>query len=243
MTEDVIFDFLQRHFILNFKKRRPLMKRLITLTLMLASAFLFLTGCASRYSINKEAPVSFTQQPYKTIHVGWLDLNMDDWENMGYESKGAWGKVIAANYYEGLKPYMTDLFTDKKLTFSQSMNDTATYGSDLVITFTNTKVDKVWNAMTGGFDRINTTVHFIDAKTIIEQLLDEGIEDEIYDKLSFQDFMNIDMGQPIPDSTTLCRFREWMNGNGIQEKLFRKTPARERKDWQVYITKTQNSCA
>jgi len=141
------------------------MKKFLTLTLILASAFLFLTGCASRYSINKEAPATFAQQPVSTIHVSWLDLGMDDWENMGYESKDAWGKVIAVNYYEGLKPYMTDLFTDKKLTFSQSMNDSSTYGSDLIITFSNTKVDKVWNAMTGGFDRINTTVHFIDAKT------------------------------------------------------------------------------
>ncbi len=53
-------------------------------------------------------------------------------------------------------------------------------------------------------------------------LSDEGIEDEIYDKLSFQKFMRIDLGQPIPDSTTLCRFRDWMNENNIQEKLFKK---------------------
>ena len=53
-------------------------------------------------------------------------------------------------------------------------------------------------------------------------LSDEGIEDEIYDKLSFQNFMQIDLGQPIPDSTTLCRFRDWMNENNIQKKLFKK---------------------
>jgi hypothetical protein len=141
------------------------MKKILTLTLILASALMFLTGCASRYSINKEAPANFAQQTYDTIHVNWLDLGINDWEKLGYESKDAWGKVIAANYYEGLKPYMTDLFTDKKLTFSMSMNDKSTYGSDLIISFTNTRVDQNWNAMTGGFDYIHTTVHFTDAKT------------------------------------------------------------------------------
>jgi hypothetical protein len=141
------------------------MKKFFTITLMLASALFILSGCASRYSINKQAPEKFMQQPYKSIHVGWLDLGMDDWEKMGYESKEVWGQVIATNYYEGLKPYMEELLTDKKLSFNKSMTDTSNNGSDLVISFTNTNVDKIWNAMTGGFDRINTTIHFTDTKT------------------------------------------------------------------------------
>jgi len=53
-------------------------------------------------------------------------------------------------------------------------------------------------------------------------LSDEQTEDELYDKLSFQEFLKIDLGQSIPDATTLCRFREWLNENKIQEKLFKK---------------------
>lgn len=53
-------------------------------------------------------------------------------------------------------------------------------------------------------------------------LSDEQTEDELYDKLSFQEFLKLDLGQPIPDATTLCRFRDWLTQNRIQEKLFRK---------------------
>lgn len=51
-------------------------------------------------------------------------------------------------------------------------------------------------------------------------LSDEETEEHCYDRLSFQRFLGIDVGQPIPDATTLCRFREWMVAHGIQEKLF-----------------------
>lgn len=141
------------------------MKRLLTITLILASMIFILSGCASRYSINKEAPENYVQQPYNSIHVNWLDLGINDWEKLGYESKDAWGKIIADNYHEGVKPYLTELFTDKKMSFSKSMTDSSTYGSDLIISFTDTRVDQNWNAMTGGFDYIHTTIHFTDAKT------------------------------------------------------------------------------
>ena len=51
-------------------------------------------------------------------------------------------------------------------------------------------------------------------------LSDEATEDAVYDRMSFQQFMKLDLGHPIPDSTTLCRFRDWMNTQDIQEKLF-----------------------
>jgi len=49
---------------------------------------------------------------------------------------------------------------------------------------------------------------------------DEQTEDEIIEKISFQKFLNIDYTNDIPDATTLCRFREWMVKNTIQEKIF-----------------------
>lgn len=51
-------------------------------------------------------------------------------------------------------------------------------------------------------------------------LSDELTEERIYDSFSFQRFLKIDLESPIPDATTLCRFREWMVARGIQEKLF-----------------------
>lgn len=51
---------------------------------------------------------------------------------------------------------------------------------------------------------------------------DEETEDRIYDQYSFQMFLGIDVGQAIPDSTTLCRFREWLMKNQVQSKLLKE---------------------
>lgn len=51
---------------------------------------------------------------------------------------------------------------------------------------------------------------------------DEETEDRIYDQYSFQMFLAIDVGQPIPDATTLCRFREWLIHHEVQSKLLRE---------------------
>jgi IS5 family transposase len=51
-------------------------------------------------------------------------------------------------------------------------------------------------------------------------LSDEEVEDRLYETLSFQEFLKIDLGSPIPDATTLCRFRTWTANEHIQEKLF-----------------------
>ncbi len=51
-------------------------------------------------------------------------------------------------------------------------------------------------------------------------LSDELTEERVYEGMSFQRFMGIDLGQPIPDATTLCLFRQWMVDHGVQEQLF-----------------------
>jgi len=51
---------------------------------------------------------------------------------------------------------------------------------------------------------------------------DEETEDRIYDQYSFQMFLGVDYGDPIPDATTLCRFRNWLTKNKIQSKLLKE---------------------
>jgi IS5 family transposase len=50
-------------------------------------------------------------------------------------------------------------------------------------------------------------------------LSDELTEEKIYDSFSFQQFMKLDLGCPIPDATTLCLFRQWLTDQSIQEKM------------------------
>jgi len=53
-------------------------------------------------------------------------------------------------------------------------------------------------------------------------LSDEGLEDAIYDSYAFRNFMGIDfMGnEQVPDSTTLCKFRQLLDENGITKLMF-----------------------
>lgn len=52
-------------------------------------------------------------------------------------------------------------------------------------------------------------------------LSDPGAEEAIYDRLSFQNFLGIDlMIHPIPDETTILNFRHLLEENDLMEKIF-----------------------
>lgn len=53
-------------------------------------------------------------------------------------------------------------------------------------------------------------------------LSDPGVEDAIYDRVSFQKFLDLDiLSQSVPDETTICRFRHFLEENKLQRKMFR----------------------
>jgi IS5 family transposase len=52
-------------------------------------------------------------------------------------------------------------------------------------------------------------------------LSDPALEDAIYDRISFQKFLDIDIvNDQIPDETTICRFRKLLNDNELQKTIF-----------------------
>ena len=52
-------------------------------------------------------------------------------------------------------------------------------------------------------------------------LSDPAMEDAIYDRLSFQKFLEIDlMGDTVPDETTILNFRHFLEEHELQEKFF-----------------------
>ena len=52
-------------------------------------------------------------------------------------------------------------------------------------------------------------------------LSDPGVEDAIYDRNSFQKFLSIDiLTESVPDETTICRFRIFLQQHGLFEKIF-----------------------
>jgi len=51
-------------------------------------------------------------------------------------------------------------------------------------------------------------------------LSDPSVEDEIYDRTSFQQFLDIDlMKETVPDETTVCKFRHFLEEHTLQEQL------------------------
>lgn len=63
-------------------------------------------------------------------------------------------------------------------------------------------------------------------------LSDPKTEQEIYDRSSFQKFLDIDLAnQPVPDETTICKFRHLMEKHSINEKFFKHVLARLQRLW------------
>ena len=54
-------------------------------------------------------------------------------------------------------------------------------------------------------------------------LADLSYEEALYDSASLRRFMGIDLGrEPVPDSTTITKFRKLLNDNKLGEALFAK---------------------
>lgn len=51
-------------------------------------------------------------------------------------------------------------------------------------------------------------------------LSDPGLEEAIRDRLSFQQFLGVSSQDPVPDETTLCRFRGMLAKEEVGERLF-----------------------
>jgi IS5 family transposase len=50
---------------------------------------------------------------------------------------------------------------------------------------------------------------------------DPSLEEAIYDRISFQEFLDIDIvNAQIPYETTLCHFRKLLTDNELQKKIF-----------------------
>ncbi len=52
-------------------------------------------------------------------------------------------------------------------------------------------------------------------------LSDPAVEEALYDSMAMRRFVGIDLGrEPVPDETTVCKFRHLLERNGLGEKLF-----------------------
>lgn len=57
-------------------------------------------------------------------------------------------------------------------------------------------------------------------------LSDPGVEDALYDSVAMRRFAGIDLGaMPVPDESTVLRFRHWLEAYALGEKLFQQAHA------------------
>jgi transposase len=57
-------------------------------------------------------------------------------------------------------------------------------------------------------------------------LADEALEDAIYDNQAFRNFLRIDLSrETVPDATTLCGFRYWLEDGELGKALFERINA------------------
>lgn len=61
------------------------------------------------------------------------------------------------------------------------------------------------------------------------------VEDAIYDRLSFQKFLWIDIGQKwsVPDETTIMNFRHFLEKHNLQERFFEIVKKMMQKKWLI----------
>jgi transposase, IS5 family len=51
-------------------------------------------------------------------------------------------------------------------------------------------------------------------------LSDPDVEELLYDRMSFRDFLGLGLDDTVPDETTICLFRKRLKESGLYEKLF-----------------------
>src|SRR2546426_12083372 len=70
-------------------------------------------------------------------------------------------------------------------------------------------------------------------------LSDPGVEEALYDSVGMRQFVGIDLGrEPVPDETTVCKFRHLLERHGLGERIFERVGAHLQQKGQRLSTGT-----
>jgi hypothetical protein len=112
--------------------------------------------CVGLYaSPKKETPADMTTA--KNIFVGWVDINLDDWKALGYDTKQSWSAVIDRNNEAFQKVCQTEL-ANRQITGAKDRSDENASGQDLHVKFSDVRFDV-------DSYRLDVSIHFIDPKS------------------------------------------------------------------------------
>jgi len=96
----------------------------------------------------------------KTIFVGWVDVDPEEFGLLNYGTKEDWVRDITranAHFQGNLK---SEFPVGRTVTMAKNRDDVNTAGNDLYIKFTDATIDKGY--------RLHMAIHFIDLKTNTE---------------------------------------------------------------------------
>ncbi len=149
------------------------MKRFVSMMCLVIMAVCF--SACSWYQITSEKPATASLKGYKSIFIGWMDLEVveADWKNLGYESEKNWTAFLDYINETILPEYFQQWFPDKTITRAKSRKEKPSTGDQLYIKFTNAKYyQKTSSARTAvlgpglaGHDVLFVGMSFIDVES------------------------------------------------------------------------------
>jgi hypothetical protein len=126
-------------------------------------AFLVLTlSCDGPYLIERETGESVSFDGYKTIVIGWLDLNEYEWKQHKFKNKDEWIREIRRINCGIVQKQLRDILKNRTLRFAASKDSALPVKGDLFISFKNISIEKNWSVNEGRADYLHVTVKFTD---------------------------------------------------------------------------------
>ncbi len=127
------------------------MKRSVVTAALLLLCISFPTSMEAR---DKRSSVDMSNM--NRIFLGWVDLNPDEFLDLGY-SKGDWTDVISAVNSLFQRNCQSRYLPDRTVTAAKDKGDEYAAGNDLYIKFSDVSFDTSY--------RLHLSIHFIDPKT------------------------------------------------------------------------------
>ncbi len=101
-------------------------------------------SCDGLYTIKKETSEKTSLNNYKTIVIGWLKLNEDEWQSYKFKNKDEWLSEIRRINCGILQKKLQEMLKNRNLLFALSKESAFPVRGDLFISFGDIRIEKNW---------------------------------------------------------------------------------------------------
>jgi len=127
-------------------------RRLLSASLLFLCGFPFTVDAGARQAKEKTAAPALNR-----VFLGWVDLVPDDWQLHGFSSKAEWSETVDALNGFFQRSCTSKWLADRTVTGAKSINDVDATGHDVLIKFSDVRID---------YDHyeLYLSIHFINPK-------------------------------------------------------------------------------